>query len=176
MSGLCGGPDDFHQEIGHSPPPFHEDDEHLRHTRKSSISDSDSEDDSIDSSPDYSQNTDVDELLHLGKPVRITFELRLTKRNSTLWETVLSENVLYVNIPSTLPSEGSRESFTALLELTEEKLGCHSMVLCMRRDRPDRQQLMRTFMFLGFQLLAPNNKLMPPMAQDENLYLIYNIE
>jgi hypothetical protein len=63
------------------------------------------------------------------------------------------------------------------LEFAEEKLGCSAVVLCMRKDRPDRQVLVRTFLFLGFQPLNPNSPLAPPQhADDNNLFLIYNID
>lgn len=54
-----------------------------------------------------------------------------------------------------------------MLEFAEEKLNANAIVLCMKKDRPDRQTLVRTFMFLGFQPLDPRSPLAPP--QNNNL-------
>uniref|UniRef100_A0A1B0CKD9 Ornithine decarboxylase antizyme n=2 Tax=Lutzomyia longipalpis TaxID=7200 RepID=A0A1B0CKD9_LUTLO len=56
-----------------------------------------------------------------------------------------------------------------------EKLKCNSVILCMRKDREDRANLVRTFLFLGFQPLAPKSELAPQATDEGNLYLIYNI-
>jgi len=89
-----------------------------------------------------------------------------------------SNNILYVAFPSVLVPEASKQSFLSLLEFAEEKLECDAVVLCLRKDRPDRQNLVRTFLFLGFQPLNPKSPLAPPEQSDDNnnLFLIYNIE
>lgn len=88
-------------------------------------------------------------------------------------------NILYVALPQTLAHDASKQSFLSLLEFAEEKLDCDGVVLCIRKDRPDRSQLVKTFMFLGFQPLQPKSPLAPPQEygnNDENLFLIYHIE
>lgn len=88
-------------------------------------------------------------------------------------------NILYVALPKQLTHEASKQSFLSLLEFAEEKLDCDGVVLCIRKDRPDRANLVKTFLFLGFSPLNPKSPLAPPQMQgqnDDHLFLIYNIE
>lgn len=114
-----------------------------------------------------------------SKPVRITLKLHVTETTYSVWDTVLNpdNNILYVALPTVLLPEASKQSFITLLEFAEEKLEVDAVVLCMRKDRLDRPNLVRTFLFLGFQPLSPKSALAPPQKADENnLFLIYNIE
>lgn len=88
-------------------------------------------------------------------------------------------NILYVALPKTLTHEASKQSFLSLLEFAEEKLDCDGVVLCIRKDRPDRANLVKTFLFLGFSPLNPKSPLAPPHQQgqnDDHLFLLYSIE
>lgn len=100
-----------------------------------------------------------------------------------------NNNVLYVALPSKINHEASKHSFISLLEFAEEKLNANAIVLCMRKDRPDRPSLVRTFLFLGFQPLDPRSPLAPPQtnltnkskngfdaSMNTNLYLICNLD
>lgn len=124
-------------------------------------------------------------------PTRITLKLHVTSATYSIWDTVLNNvnNVLYVAMPDKISHEASKHSFISLLEFAEEKLDCTAVVLCMRKDRQDRAQLVRTFLFLGFQPLSPNAPLAPPQAaaaihntvaakadDDNHLYLICHLE
>uniref|UniRef100_A0A336M348 Ornithine decarboxylase antizyme n=1 Tax=Culicoides sonorensis TaxID=179676 RepID=A0A336M348_CULSO len=97
-------------------------------------------------------------------PTRITLKLHITENSCSIWETVLynSNKILYVALPSKINHEASKHSFISLLEFAEEKLNASAVVLCMRKDRSDRQSLVRTFLFLGFQPLDPRSVLAPP--------------
>jgi len=121
----------------------------------------------------------VKKILHQKKPIRITLKLHVTEATYSVWDTVLNpeNNILYVALPSVLLPEASKQSFITLLEFAEEKLDVDAVVLCMRKDRIDRPNLVRTFLFLGFQPLSSKSPLAPPQKTDENnLFLIYNIE
>lgn len=90
-----------------------------------------------------------------------------------------NNNILYVALPQTLTHEASKQSFLSLLEFAEEKLDCDGVVLCIRKDRTDRANLVKTFLFLGFSPLNPKSSMAPPESygrNDENLFLIYHIE
>jgi ornithine decarboxylase antizyme 1 len=119
----------------------------------------------------------VKKITHMNQPSRITFKLHVTEHTSSVWETVLhpANNILYVALPSVLLAGASKQSFITLLEFAEEKLCCNAVVLCLRKDRVDRQTLARTFLILGFQALSPLSPLAPQHA-DDNLFFIYNIE
>jgi len=121
----------------------------------------------------------VKRILHQKKPIRITLKLHVTEATYSVWETVLNpeNNILYVALPTVLLPEASKQSFITLLEFAEEKLDVDAVVLCMRKDRADRPNLVRTFLFLGFQPLSPKSSLAPPQSgNDNNLFLIYKIE
>jgi len=90
------------------------------------------------------------------------------------WETLLIGKTLFIEIPSDILPEGSKESFVSLLEYAEEKLGCSKVIVCFKKNREDRETLIRTFMFLGFVLVAPG---MHQLAvSGDLLYLAYAID
>jgi len=116
--------------------------------------------------------------LEQRKQIRITLKLHVTEATYSVWDTILNpdNNILYVALPSVLLPEASKQSFITLLEFAEEKLEASAVVLCMRKDRLDRPNLVRTFLFLGFQPLSPRSPMAPPPEFGENnLFLIYNI-
>jgi len=118
-------------------------------------------------------------ILDQKKPIKITLKLHVTEATYSVWECVLNPetNILYVALPTVLLPEASKQSFITLLEFAEEKLDVDAVVLCMRKDRMDRPNLVRTFLFLGFQPLSPKSELAPPENVDgNNLFLIYHIE
>lgn len=66
----------------------------------------------------------------------------------------------------------------SLLEFAEEKLNCSHFILAIdRKNRDDRQNLIRTFLFLGFQPLSPKSPIIDANLFDtnENLFLMYTI-
>lgn len=83
--------------------------------------------------------------------------------------------MLYVAPPPHL-AEGSREAFVALLEAAEEQLKCQHVIVVFSADRPDRANLVRTFMFLGFAVLSPTSPLVPPQLATGNVCMLYHIE
>lgn len=117
-----------------------------------------------------------DEEAYGGGSKRITFELHLTSKTEAIWETVLIGTKLYIQVPSTLLPDGSREAFITLLEYAEEVLHCTDIVVCLKKDRPDRPQLVRTFMYLGFSVLPPGHSLIPHSTDSINLYMRYSVE
>lgn len=132
-------------------------------------------------SEDDEQNV-IGKIVAQKAPTRITIKLHVTDKISSSWDSVLDHdsNILYVALPKTLTHEASKQSFLSLLEFAEEKLDCDGVVLCIRKDRSDRANLVKTFLFLGFQPLSPKSPLAPPQqcagSNDDNLFLIYNIE
>jgi ornithine decarboxylase antizyme 1 len=47
-------------------------------------------------------------------------------------------------------------------------------MIYFKKDRPDRAALIRTFMFLGFGVMAPNSPLVPLVG--DVMFLTYHIE
>jgi len=55
--------------------------------------------------------------------------------------------------------DGSREALVALLEFAQETLDCSHVLVCFNKARDDRARLVRMFMFMGFNVLAPGHEL-----------------
>lgn len=90
------------------------------------------------------------------------------------WETLLIGKTLFIEIPSDILPEGSKESFVSVLEHAEEALGCSKVIVCFKKNRDDRESLIRTFMFLGFVLVAPGTHQLA--VSGDLMYLAYSIE
>lgn len=84
-------------------------------------------------------------------------------------------DTVYVTPPRHL-ADGSRESFVALLEAAEDQLKCKHVVVVFDSGRSDRATLVRTFMFLGFNVLSPTSPLVPAQLAPGNVCMAYNVE
>lgn len=118
------------------------------------------------------------ESVHTLAPAQVAsnlcFQVTLTDCLEVTWETLLVDGRLFVEIPSGILPEGSKESFVTLLEYAEEVLKCDHVIVCFKKNRTDRASLIRTFMFLGFAVVAPGSALVPTSA--DLLYMAYAIE
>lgn len=103
----------------------------------------------------------------------LSFCIQLVGQEVT-WETLLFDKTLFIEIPTNILPEGSKESFVTLLEYAEEVLSCTHVIVCFKKNRSDRASLVRTFMFLGFVPVAPG---MHRLAVSGDLmYLAYTIQ
>lgn len=134
--------------------------------------------DKLSVSQDYNIVEEVDLLKASERhdSIKITFELHLTELTEARWETVLHNRRLYIQVPACLLPEGSKEGFVSLLEYAEEVLNCTDIIVCMKKDRDDRAQLVRTFMFLGFTVLPVGHALIPHSNDTINIYMRYTID
>lgn len=117
---------------------------------------------------------DFDEIADNSDSLLLSFRCALSDLKEVEWKTLLANGILYVDIPSSVLPEGSRDSFISLLEFAEEKLECEKVFVCFKRNRPDRTALMRVFMFLGFTVVPPGNKEVP--QNEDIMSMVYNIE
>jgi len=117
---------------------------------------------------------DFDEIADNPDSILLSFKCPLSDEKEVEWKTLLVNGILYVDIPTSVLSEGSRDSFVSLLEFAEEKLECEKVFVCFKRNRPDRTALMRVFMFLGLTVVAPDNKQVP--QNDDIMSMVYNID
>lgn len=104
----------------------------------------------------------------------LSFHINVAPGIDVTWETILVDGKLYAEIPNTILPEGSKESLVTLLEYAEEKLSCSHVILCLKKNRPDRANLVRTFMFLGFGVAPPGDPLVP--KAEDLLFLVYTID
>ncbi|KAL2099607.1 hypothetical protein ACEWY4_004001 [Coilia grayii] len=109
-----------------------------------------------------------------GQPTILHFQSRPTVSRVIHWQAVLSGEGLYVDIPQDLLLEGSKESFVSLLEFAEEHLKVVSVFVCFYKNREDCAKLVRTFSFLGFEIVKPGQALVPP--RPDVFFLAYNFD
>jgi len=99
-----------------------------------------------------------------------------TDDRDLLWSIQLRNDSLYVGLPQQL-NEGSKEKFVSLLEFADDILHCKNVILYFDKTHPSRAALVKTFMFLGFHILSPDNVLMAPNdKQQDQLYMVYIID
>jgi ornithine decarboxylase antizyme 1 len=103
----------------------------------------------------------------------LCFRIRLIGQEVT-WETLLIGRTLFIEIPTDILPEGSKESFVTLLEYAEEVLSCSHVIVCFKKNRGDRASLVRTFMFLGFMPVAPGSHRLA--VSGDLMYLAYTIQ
>lgn len=116
---------------------------------------------------------DFDDIADSSESLLVSFKCPLSDEKQVEWKTLLVDGTLYVDIPTHIMPEGSRDSLVSLLEFAEEKLECEKVFVCFNKDRKDRVALMRAFMFLGFTVVAPDNKQVP--QNSDIMSMVYNI-
>ena len=98
----------------------------------------------------------------------------------TNWDAVLWQDALYVSVTASQLADGSKRAFVSLLEYAEEELGVSNVVACLDkcvishacfsasmtdnlcfRLHHDNKNVIRNFLFLGFQPLAPGHEFHP---------------
>jgi len=79
----------------------------------------------------------------------------------TSWDAVLWQDRLYVSVTASQLADGSKRAFVSLLEYAEEELGVSNVVACVDRLHHDNKNVIRNFLFLGFQPLAPGHEFHP---------------
>jgi len=104
----------------------------------------------------------------------LCFEISLTDNIQVTWETVLVDRKLFVEVPSGILPDGSKESFVTLLEYAEDHLKCDHVIVCFKKNRADRACLVRTFMFLGFCAVPPGDQRVPICG--DLLFMAYVID
>ncbi|CAH3027014.1 unnamed protein product, partial [Porites evermanni] len=102
------------------------------------------------------------------------FHLKNGDHSLAEWRAVLQDGQLYVEVPEGELPVGSKECFVSLLEYAEENLSCEHVFVGLLKDRADRETLMRTFMFLGFETVRPNHKMCPDNSG--YIFMAYTVE
>jgi ornithine decarboxylase antizyme 1 len=79
----------------------------------------------------------------------------------TSWAAVLWQERLYVSVTGSQLADGSKRAFVSLLEYAEEELGVTHVVACLDKLHHDNKNVIRNFLFLGFQPLTPGHEFLP---------------
>uniref|UniRef100_A0A3P8T076 Ornithine decarboxylase antizyme 2 n=1 Tax=Amphiprion percula TaxID=161767 RepID=A0A3P8T076_AMPPE len=107
-----------------------------------------------------------------GNPSFLRFHYQLNERRSASWNTALSEDSLFLEIPAGPLVEGSKE-LTALLEFAEEKLKVNYVFLWFHKSREDRS-IIKTFHYMGFEMVKPGNPMVP--ARPDLAFMVYSLD
>ncbi|TRY97143.1 hypothetical protein DNTS_032794 [Danionella cerebrum] len=109
-----------------------------------------------------------------GRPRILHFQSQPTVSRLIQWTAALQGEGLFLEIAGDPFPEGSKESFVSLLEFAEEHLKVVSVFVCFYKSRDDRVKLVRTFSFLGFEMVKPGHALVP--ARPDVLFMAYNFD
>uniref|UniRef100_A0A8C6XQY7 Ornithine decarboxylase antizyme 2 n=1 Tax=Naja naja TaxID=35670 RepID=A0A8C6XQY7_NAJNA len=112
--------------------------------------------------------------VHDGKPHIVHFQYKVTEVKVSSWDAVLSNQSLFVEIPDGLLADGSKEGLLALLEFAEEKMKASYVFICFRKSREDRAPLLKTFSFLGFEIVRPGHPCVP--SRPDVLFMVYPLD
>jgi ornithine decarboxylase antizyme 1 len=91
------------------------------------------------------------------------------------WDAVLWRGRLYVSVSAEQLHEGSKDAFVSLLEYAEEELKCSHVVVCVDKNIEGIKAVIRNFLFLGFQPLAPGHEFHPPSSNANLVSFVYTI-
>ncbi|KAJ3107237.1 Ornithine decarboxylase antizyme 2 [Phlyctochytrium planicorne] len=100
---------------------------------------------------------DVDALVCISSRLRGIEE----GNGESCWPAFISRGTLFLMVPNSdgdLVSSGFgfKESVAAVLELAEDVLDCTSVVICLDKTRSDLSEILRAFLFVGFEVVHPS--------------------
>lgn len=109
-----------------------------------------------------------------GNPSSIRFQYQISERRSAFWDTALSGDSLFLEIPAGPLVEGSKDGLIALLEFAEEKLKVASVFLWFQKGREDRSSVIKTFHYMGFEMVKPGSPSVP--ARPDLVFMVYTLD
>jgi len=105
--------------------------------------------------------------------VKICFSAAGVGGVRSLWSAVLWQQRLYVSVTASQLQDGSRQAFISLLEYAEDELAVTHVVACLDKQHHDNKNIIRNFLFLGFQPIGPGHEFLP--SNPNVVCFLYNI-
>ena len=91
------------------------------------------------------------------------------------WSASVLEDTLYIEFPDGKMPAGSRDCFVTLLDYAEDTLEMSTVILCFPKNRVDEADVLRSFMYLGFEVVHHTTcKLVP--KSDTFIFMAYGFE
>ncbi|CAI2171129.1 5040_t:CDS:2 [Funneliformis geosporum] len=87
-----------------------------------------------------------------------------------IWEGFVMDGTLFLQGNAMENFNFKKDSIVAVIELAEECLKCHSLIICVERQTSFLAALMRIFLYIGFELVAPG------IFNHPNDYLLVGME
>ncbi|XP_034390248.1 LOW QUALITY PROTEIN: ornithine decarboxylase antizyme 2a [Cyclopterus lumpus] len=109
-----------------------------------------------------------------GNPSFLRFSYQLNERRSAFWDTALSGDSLFLEIPAGPLAEGSKEGLTALLGFAEEKIKVNFVFLWFHKNREDRLSIIKTFHYMGLEMVKPGHPMVP--ARPDLAFMVYSLD
>ncbi|XP_030042733.1 ornithine decarboxylase antizyme 3 [Microcaecilia unicolor] len=107
-------------------------------------------------------------------PIQLDFHFRLGNCRLVHWHGTLSNQKLFLDTPSWVLNQGTKESLTAVLEFVEQQTAVNYVFVNFEKTRSDRGQLLRAFAYMGFEVVQAGHPSVPPWA--DTIFMAYVLE
>ncbi|KAF0492646.1 ornithine decarboxylase antizyme [Gigaspora margarita] len=96
----------------------------------------------------------IEQVFRGGAPAQIDSHLTIfsPQQHDCKWEGFVMNSVLFLKGNGVVEL---KESIVAILELAEECLKCDSLVVCLDKKYPQLPTIIRSFLYVGFELVLP---------------------
>ncbi|KAJ3416497.1 hypothetical protein HDV05_001234 [Chytridiales sp. JEL 0842] len=102
-----------------------------------------------------------------GSPLRSSFGssnnnfFAPTATTTVTWSAFISAKTLFIKVPESdtvtaANGFGFKESIVAVLDLADDVLKCSNIVICLEKNRKDLASILRSFLFVGFEMVHPS--------------------
>ena len=110
-----------------------------------------------------------------GEELDLSFICEVAEGVDVGWKaSLLPDRRLLLHVSAGALPDGSKECFVRILEYAEEVLECREILVEFKKERQDRPLLIKTFMYFGFTMLAPNKA--SSLVGPDSIVMVYLID